>query len=130
MTTRHHAVAPARRHKREHPATAAPLERAGGRRTRHVLPATGDRLAAFKALLEKGQQQGFVNEEEILALVEMEDELEPPTGPAAGPAGPRARGPPGPPRPPRPRWRPSTPCGRPWRTPGSRSWTRATTWSR
>jgi RNA polymerase primary sigma factor len=88
MTTRHHAVAPARRHKREHPATAAPLERAGGRRTRHVLPATGDRLAAFKALLEKGQQQGFVNEEEILALVEMEDELEPPTGPARGTAGP------------------------------------------
>ncbi|HEX2515279.1 MAG TPA: sigma-70 family RNA polymerase sigma factor [Chloroflexota bacterium] len=88
MTTRHHAVAPARRHKREHPATAAPLERAGGRRTRHVLPATGDRLAAFKALLEKGQQQGFVNEEEILALVEMEDELEPPTGPARGTGGP------------------------------------------
>jgi RNA polymerase primary sigma factor len=81
MTTRHHAVAPARRHKREHPAAAAPLERVGGRRTRHVLPATGDRLAAFKALLEKGQQRGFVNEEEILALVEMEDELELPSGP-------------------------------------------------
>ena len=31
----------------------------------HVLPATGDRLAAFTALFEKGQKRGFVNEEEI-----------------------------------------------------------------
>jgi RNA polymerase primary sigma factor len=81
-TTAHrHVAAPARRHKREHPATATVTER-GGRRTRHVLPATGDRLDAFKALLEKGQEQGFVSEEELLALVEIEDETESPAGAA------------------------------------------------
>ncbi|HVG98377.1 MAG TPA: sigma-70 factor domain-containing protein, partial [Chloroflexota bacterium] len=79
MITRHHAAAPARRHKRERPAPTATstTERGGGRRTRHVLPATGDRLAAFTALFEKGQKRGFVNEEEILALIELDDDADP-----------------------------------------------------
>jgi RNA polymerase primary sigma factor len=79
MTTRHHAAAPASRHKRERPAPAATstTERGGGRRTRHVLPATGDRMAAFTALFEKGQKRGFVNEEEILALIEGDDDADP-----------------------------------------------------
>ena len=80
-TTRHHAAAPVRRHKRERPAPTATststTERGGGRRTRHVLPATGDRMAAFTALFEKGRERGFVNEEEILALIELDDDADP-----------------------------------------------------
>jgi RNA polymerase primary sigma factor len=78
-TTRHHAAAPARRHKRERPAATATstTERGGGRRARHVLPATGDRMAAFTTLFEKGRERGFVNEEEILALIELDDDADP-----------------------------------------------------
>ena len=73
ITTRHHAAAPTRRHKRDRAAPATPATERQ-RRRRHVLPATDERALAFKALLEKGQRRGYVSEDEIVALVEMDED--------------------------------------------------------
>jgi RNA polymerase primary sigma factor len=71
VTTRHHAQAATSRHR-----TAR--ERSGheARRPHHFTVVRNDRAVAFQALLERGRRRGFVAEEEIAALVELDDESE------------------------------------------------------
>ncbi len=72
--TRHHAVAP------KHPLSRERSGHVAGRgvspHTRPVVSILGEQGSAFRALVEQGKQRGYVAEDEIVALVELDGELE------------------------------------------------------